>query len=539
MDFDRQAKRHLLAGAHTAWAYAGPGIAESLHQELEELLPRLKTQTDHRSRIRRRRDGAVITNIEYRQLLELVVRLTTAQDVSLEIASGSVPSPAALDQLFGRIRWRIFFQPGETVALRVDSRGSVVYHEGLIRERMDGAMRSAGLVPAMASEKEASSRLTVRIERDRGRVELSLGGAPLWQRGYRALLSATAPLREDLAQAALRRAAPWLTAGESPTPDMLFVPFCGTGTFLFEYLIAKLAIPPFVFRSGYAFSAFACGTPDSVGWARRILLRELVARIDAVRPVHALLVDSSPEVVRVGKENLGRFLSLIGAALAPAAGESETGGAGLGAGRARGIAAAGLGAARAGGAAEGSAAAEAAATAGTPGARRRSEAGAPRPRMLPPGEERSEAAARGRSIPAPRAHVAWVVDDALSRPWAARIPGDARSVFIPLNPPYGKRLAVGSTVELYGRIGGRCEELARELGRRNTLSSASRQRGRPHGEVPSLSGLILCPTEEAWSSFSASCPSLHKETHHFTQGGIDIRLCLFTSTEEREMMNGQ
>lgn len=449
MNLDRLVKRYLLAPAHTAWIYAGAGIAPALHRELEELLPALRTPAGRRPGFRPRRDGAIITTIEYRSLVELVLRLTTAQEVSLQIAASSVPGPDSLDRLFAMVRWELFFRPGDRVGVRVDSRASTVYHEGLIRERAEAALQKAGLTAEAASAEGAAGRITVRIERDRGRIELALAGAPLWQRGYRARLVAVAPLREDLAQAAIRAAEPELyraiapprprppEAG-APLPEALLVPFCGTGTFLFEYAIARLGIAPGLLGREYGFSRLACGAPPSAAWLLRTLAAELAERILLAPRIEALLIDTSEESIGLARENFDRFTTLVGAGSLPI----------------------------------------------TP---------------------------------------SWITADALALPWIARVPRDAARVFLPLNPPYGRRIPTGATDELYERIGRRCEELNHDLARRGPGASCR------------LSGFILCPSEESWSAFSRAAASLEKETTHFTQGGIDVRLCTFAApTAARE-----
>ncbi|HUX19738.1 MAG TPA: hypothetical protein VMW69_00775, partial [Spirochaetia bacterium] len=136
-----------------------------------------------------------------------------------------------------------------------------------------------------------------------------LVGEPIWKRGYRAELSTTAPLREDLAQSAIRMA----LAGDpaQTAPRSLFVPFAGSGTLLFEYLIAFFGIPPFVFRERYAFERFACGVPPSVGWVRRKLSEELAGRLKGERRLCAGLVDNDPAAIESVRENLRRFTGAV------------------------------------------------------------------------------------------------------------------------------------------------------------------------------------------------------------------------------------
>ncbi|WGL60818.1 hypothetical protein QEJ31_04305 [Pigmentibacter sp. JX0631] len=87
-------------------------------------------------------------------------------------------------------------------------------------------------------------------------------------------------------------------------------------------------------------------------------------------------------------------------------------------------------------------------------------------------------------------------------------------LFIPLNPPYGLRIQnkLNST-HFYQKI-------AQTLNQLNECKTE---------EQKHIGGFILCPTEEAWSSFLKTLKFNTKDTYHFTQGGLDIRVCQFYS----------
>jgi hypothetical protein len=87
------------------------------------------------------------------------------------------------------------------------------------------------------------------------------------------------------------------------------------------------------------------------------------------------------------------------------------------------------------------------------------------------------------------------------------------NIFIPLNPPYGIRLNHGShaTIAFYKKI---AEKI-------NTLSLTTQK------NKHAILGFILCPTQETWSAFTRNLQSSKMETYHFTQGGLDIRVCQF------------
>ncbi len=86
------------------------------------------------------------------------------------------------------------------------------------------------------------------------------------------------------------------------------------------------------------------------------------------------------------------------------------------------------------------------------------------------------------------------------------------NIFIPLNPPYGIRLSGSSdSVALYKNIASKLNEISKFTKK----------------EQKNLLGFILCPSEETWSAFCRNLNHTEIETYHFTQGGMDIRVCQF------------
>ncbi len=86
-----------------------------------------------------------------------------------------------------------------------------------------------------------------------------------------------------------------------------------------------------------------------------------------------------------------------------------------------------------------------------------------------------------------------------------------RSVFLPLNPPYGMRLSKQTGgVSIYERLGLALARLAKSL---------------------DLCGYVICPDEETWSillkKMSNVSSHLKCQTRHFTHGGHDTRLVAF------------
>ena len=451
----RTVKRHIYAPAHRAIVGAGPGFMPETEAEIRLLIDARVTPSRHNPTIAASHGRILIRSIDYRSLLELVLRSTCATDIGMVVGAGQAQNEKELAEVLSAVDWRLFLGGAQTsVRVRSESHASRLYHTELIKETMTEILRAqAGAEPGEAEE--ANHVVTVRLRHDRVQVVISLCGSQLWRRGYRASFSAVAPLREDLAQASVQRSlrfagAPAPSANAAAPPvDAVLVPFCGSGTLAFESLIALADIPPFLFRDGraspesdgYAFERFAFGTPPSVGWLKRLLRERTQERLARMRTLHVRMIDSYAPACESAQANWRHFAGSLPLSSATDADRAETD------------------------------------------------------------------AAPGLPFEVEILH-----EDALVHDWAGYLGPEVRSLFIPLNPPYGRRIRASETASLYQRIGRRLERL---------LATP------PGAHRLSVAGFVLCPDESSWHAFMRAAPSAQFATSHFMQGGLDIRLCAF------------
>ena len=135
-----------------------------------------------------------------------------------------------------RLPWDRFVAPGSSIAFRVTSRKSKLYHSDAVAQRLgEAAVRAvpgARIARVSADDDESAAGnipaqlFIVRVLHDEVTVSADSSGPLLHFRGYRQQL-AKAPLRETLAAAVLL-AAGW--SGDVP----LFDPMCGSGTIPIE-----------------------------------------------------------------------------------------------------------------------------------------------------------------------------------------------------------------------------------------------------------------------------------------------------------------
>ncbi len=381
------------------------------------------------------RDGFLfMSRAHLLHILEVLFRSCSLSDVRLVLKEKRVESKDAFGKACAEIPWNEYLPAGAFVRISADSVASRVFHEGALEELAAESLRRHGF--RCGGEGEPLTTVYVRLYRNRLTVSVSLAGAALYKRGYRADLQAAAPLREDMAWCMLSEALTWLGSVEPGfSPHTVFIPFSGSGTFLFEYIMYRYAFPGCVFGRPYAAESFPFYTGKNAAYLRK----KAEEPCDALESdVSFLCMDTSEKALGSFRENRSLF-----------------------------------------------------------------------ERVLP------EPCARiVRRIPI---HVGR--DDFFSCALDL-LRGSARDVFIPMNPPYGIRLSRRrETAVFYADIGGRIREIASVC----TDSGGS------------VGGCILCPDQAAWSAFLHAAAPDAETTFHVTQGGLDIRVCVFYKGRRREL----
>lgn len=185
--------------------------------------------------------------VEWRGELSDVIRanreLRTVERIAVTAGEVRAFHFSELRKKAAQIPWETWIDGERAVALRVTSRGSKLYHERGIAERIAGAIGDrlgrAIDVKALGDLDDPSADVQlviVRMEHNVAVVRMDSSGERLHRRGYR-LATAKAPLRETLA-ASILRASGWRPG------HALVDPFCGSGTFAIEAAQWSAGIAP-------------------------------------------------------------------------------------------------------------------------------------------------------------------------------------------------------------------------------------------------------------------------------------------------------
>ena len=188
-------------------------------------------------------EGLVEWRGEFGDVIRANRELRTVERIAVTAGEVRALHFSELRKKAAQIPWETWIDGERAVALRVTSRGSKLYHERGIAERMAGAIGDrlgrAIEVKALGDLDDPSADVQlviVRMEHNVAVVRMDRSGERLHRRGYR-LATAKAPLRETLA-AAILRASGWRPG------HALVDPFCGSGTFAIEAAQWSAGIAP-------------------------------------------------------------------------------------------------------------------------------------------------------------------------------------------------------------------------------------------------------------------------------------------------------
>ncbi|TGK02908.1 hypothetical protein EHQ53_05420 [Leptospira langatensis] len=165
----------------------------------------------------------ILEKTNFRQALEVLARIPWIRDFRLNLGKFYLDGEFSFDGLLEQIKaskllpenWGVRFHP------QVRGRAEVS------REDLQSLWEDSYSEPS--SEKEKQTELNALMVGEDLVLSISLAGEPLFKRGNFSPLSKSAPMREDSAVFLLS-----LLEKKSPDPDAIFVPFAGSGTFVWE-----------------------------------------------------------------------------------------------------------------------------------------------------------------------------------------------------------------------------------------------------------------------------------------------------------------
>lgn len=283
---------HSMAATHRLFATAPKGIATLLADELRGLGAENVAET---------RAGAAFDGD-----MELAYRVClwsrTANRVLLPLATFRAPTPEALYDGVGTIRWDEHLSAGGTLAVDFASALSRIAHShyGALKVKdaiVDQFRTLHGQRPSVDVQRP-DVRVNVYVHRNEATVSIDLSGDSLHRRGYRAS-GVTAPLKENLAAAILLRSG-WSAVAASG--GGLLDPMCGSGTLPIEAALMAGDCAPGLGRDYFGFLGWLGHVPAL--W-KRLRAEAVERRADGLTQLPAIVgFDAERSAVRAALENV-------------------------------------------------------------------------------------------------------------------------------------------------------------------------------------------------------------------------------------------
>lgn len=397
-DEELMAKVPITASPHVFYVRPAPGWLDQTFEEVTSIIQHPLQKYKFEPKITLLKSTAKVHRCDWRQGLELLLRLTTAHDVEWLILESKCTKWTEVDAVLSRVPWNDVL-PNKTIPVHVsaDVSGGFTTASGKLRENL------CAIAGVNHVTEGGEIRFKIELRDELLRISASLAGDPLYKRGYKVNFTAPAPLPEHQAAVILR----YLLQGKRSEISSLFIPFAGSGTFGFESGILFTDSGPGAFSRKYSCELFPATPAATIGFLKRKVAERL--QTGTFPPV--LFNDFNSDAVAGLKENIAAF---------------------------------------------------------------------PKPERFNVLE--GDLFGLEPSLP------------------------QEGMILIPLNPPYGNRLAQDSDVaELYSRLGKWMQKLGKKYSGR-------------------ILGGCICPDELSWKAFIIEIGAKKHDTHHFTHGGKEMRL---------------
>ncbi len=259
-------------------------------------------------------DGSIkLKGFSFRSLLEITCRSRTARDVLWLIHEARSNDFGRLKHVLGKVDWELYLPKKATIVLNVNSTASRLFHEGAIFGHVKKALEDQGHEVVKTSElstHENVQHLHVTLRKNMLRIFLSLAGSPLYLRGFKTVLKATASLKEDLAAYGTRFA---FSCGKAwgiklhDVPLQIIVPFAGSGTLGFESIMNLWNITPILLGRSYAFEALPAFPDTFLGHTKKKLVTIMNEQQKVSPLINLTFIENDPIQAEALRDNILSF----------------------------------------------------------------------------------------------------------------------------------------------------------------------------------------------------------------------------------------
>lgn len=285
----------ITARPHIFYIRPAPGWLDLLYREVVALVETPLQKYKFEPKVTMLKGTVKVHRCDWRQGLEIMLRLTTAHDVEWLILESKCTQWSEVDAILKRVPWDSVL-PSREAPVHVTSE----VFEGFTTASAKLRENFCNISGLQHVSEGAAFRFKIELRTDILRISVSLCGDPLYKRGYKAKLIATAPLPEHQAAACIR----WILAQEKEAnPSAVLVPFAGSGTLGFEALIVLSGAGPGAFSREFACELFPCTPAATIGFLRR----KLGEKLSIENLPNVFFNDLNEEAISVLRENVTAF----------------------------------------------------------------------------------------------------------------------------------------------------------------------------------------------------------------------------------------
>jgi 23S rRNA G2445 N2-methylase RlmL len=255
-NLEKRIKRNIYGKPQSILVIYPPGFSKVAQDEVQFIMENLWFQNKFPTEMTVLKNALRIDQIHMFAVLELIMRGQCFTDIRLILGEGKVEKMLSFENKCDKVEWDFFTSPDMSLKINVDSGASPSLHEGAMKDKLVACLKSKIKRIVSGENVEETTTVFVDVYKYQLTMSISLAGAALYKRGYRSVLSNSAPLREDMAACCILKALQFsATDNQDFINDYLLVPFSGTGTFLFEYVIACYQFAPALLQRTYAIQA--------------------------------------------------------------------------------------------------------------------------------------------------------------------------------------------------------------------------------------------------------------------------------------------
>lgn len=301
----KKIKKNLYGKPQIMQALYPAGMGETALTEIQDILNNLWFKQKYISELSLAKNKIRIAPIHLFAVTELLMRTQSLSDIRLIIYEGIASGKEIFRKKCLSIPWHFYLDKKMSLKIKVNSVASRAFHESGLKEIISEILENNVDHIVSGENTDETTSLYVDLYKNKLTISISLAGEPLYKRGFRHILSASAPLREDIAFCCLERALKFAKQSDnSYVPETFLIPFSGTGTFLFEYIQRIFKFSPILFSRNYALTKMPFYKPEHFNFLVK-KAKEYVLPSNEL--LQCICIDYSNNAMAVLSENLKAF----------------------------------------------------------------------------------------------------------------------------------------------------------------------------------------------------------------------------------------